>query len=124
LFTTFPLIVLAADGLVRVADIASGGFRRLAQTRWSSPQERRFGALVLGCALAIVVGVNAPLLVAIDTVPAVAAIPAFDHYQYFEQWFALYGLGSVSEYLKDQARETSRQVTVLVPPPMDRYRPR
>jgi hypothetical protein len=62
----------------------------------------------------IALGERVDLAVAMVQDPARAQIPGSEHRQYFENWFAVYGLHQVADELRLRSRE--RPLTVLVPP--------
>ncbi len=104
LFTAFPLYVLAAAAIVWLADVGS---------RWGPYQTARRIAL-LGGGLALAMGPGLPFTFELITTPERAPLPSEDRYQHIEQWYALYGVGRIADYLEQQAR--LGPVTVLVPP--------
>ena len=112
LLPAYPAYLLAAYAIERVASLAGRGLGAIGvrdgQIRLVA------GAVVAAVGLGAILGERAELAVAVVRDPAGAKIPGSEHMQYFENWFAVYGLGRVAEELRAQARE--RPVTVLVPP--------
>jgi hypothetical protein len=111
LFAAVPLCLLAAGALAWLAKLAAQRLARLGAVS-VEPAALRAGLLAGGLVLA-----QAPVLpftFSIVVTPARAPLPAVDHFQYLEQWYALYGLGEVADFLRAQARE--RPTTVVAPP--------
>jgi hypothetical protein len=105
LFAMFPCYLLAGYAVEQAAGLAS------------STVGGRAGLVQAGVGAAGIVLVLAPRAgLAVDAImdPVHAAIPPDEHFRYVEQWFAVYGLGEVVDYLQAEGR--TRPVTVLVPP--------
>jgi hypothetical protein len=108
---SIPLFVLAAVPLVAFAD---GVYRIM-------PRPARVGHLattarvtILATALLIVVQPTLPFTIHLAVDPKRAAIPEYDRLQHLEQWYALYGLREVAEFVHREAN--GERVTLLVPP--------
>jgi hypothetical protein len=112
LLPAFPAFLLAAYAIERVGYLVAWAVRAVGPGR-----ERAWLAVcaaVIAVGLVVALGERADLAVTIVRSPAEAKIPGSEHLQYFENWYALYGLGQIAEELRAQGRE--RPVTVLVPP--------
>ena len=112
LLPAFPAFLLAAYAIERAGYLVAWASRTLGPGRERARLAVGVGVAVVGLVLAL--GERADLAMTIVRSPAEAQIPGSEHLQYFENWYALYGLGQVAEELRAQGRE--RPVTVLVPP--------
>lgn len=112
LLPAFPAFLLAASAIERVSYLAGRGLRRI------GVGNRRVhavvGAVIVALGLVFALEERADLAVAVVRDPARAPIPGSEHIAYFENWFAVHGLGQVADELRARGRE--RPVTVLVPP--------
>ena len=108
----FPAFLLAAYAIERAGYLVAWASRTLGPGRERARLAIGVGVAVVGLVLAL--GERADLTMPIVRSPAEAQIPGSEHLQYFENWYALYGLVRVADELRAQRRE--RPVTVLVPP--------
>ena len=113
---SYPLYLLAASGIVRLAELARYGPAWLASRRASAVASSPSPALLvvgLGVGAATALAPGLPFTFRLVTSPEQAPWPARDRGQYYESWQSLYGLGQVADFLRREAGTGS--VTVLVP---------
>lgn len=108
----FPVYLLAAYAIERIAHLAMRGFGSPGVGRARGRLALGAGVVVVG--LAVILAERADLAVAVVQDPVRAPIPGSEHASYFENWFAVHGLGQVADELRARGRE--RRITVLVPP--------
>ena len=107
LFTTVPLLPLAAWGLVAAIDLARS---------WA----RLSPAVTAAVAAALLAGVLRPALrfdLALWTDPAAAPLPALDRFQYVTGWPSGYGLRDSMAFLFSQREKSAAGLLLLTPGP-------
>jgi hypothetical protein len=102
LFASVFIYIFAALGIVGIADILFRGSQLIGVLRMRS---RLIGIGAAFVITSVVVLSNAAYIYALVTTPQTAPLPAFDHDQYIEQWYAMYGLGQAADFIRRESQE-------------------
>jgi hypothetical protein len=111
MFAIYPAYILAALGLVELG--RSFGLMLSAERRW--PATLVASGLSMG-GLIVILGTWFTLSVGILVAPAAAALTIEDHLQYVEDWYALFGLGTVADLIRLRAGPQGATVVEPVRP--------
>ena len=112
LLPAFPAFLLAAYAIEQAGYFVAWAARAVGPGR--ARARLAIGVVVAVVGLVLALEERSDLAVTIVRNPAEANIPGSEQLQYFENWYALYGMGRVADELRAQGSE--RPVTVLVPP--------